>query len=211
MVAEITHLFSRRHTFLFCWNTHPCTGNQDYTKVNVIFFSDSGETYPHSSFTLCESSFNTQRFPQQGQFNSCLAELFVLYFNPCLAQLFVLYFSSFKAGIANAISSFKWRKIFIFFENRHLLNWIIWLIEHLSQTIIHFRWHITWLKNCLKPYISGRSGTRVNQQTRHIETIFVDCWAGGAYKVSCSLGDSLVDSGNSSHWAGVLGPMVVLY
>ena len=31
--------------------------------------------------------------------------------NPCPAELFQLYFSSFEAGIANAISSFKWRKI----------------------------------------------------------------------------------------------------
>ena len=32
-------------------------------------------------------------------------------FNPCPAELLQLYFSSFEAGIANAISSFKWRKI----------------------------------------------------------------------------------------------------
>ena len=31
--------------------------------------------------------------------------------NPCPAELFQLYLSSFEAGIANAISSFKWRKI----------------------------------------------------------------------------------------------------
>ena len=37
IVAEITHLFSGRHTFFFCWYMHPCTSNQDYTKVNVIF------------------------------------------------------------------------------------------------------------------------------------------------------------------------------
>ena len=35
----------------------------------------------------------------------------VCMFNPCPAELFQLYFSSFEAGIANAISSFKWRKI----------------------------------------------------------------------------------------------------
>ena len=29
------------------------------------------------------------------------------------AELVVLYFSSFEAGIASAISSFKWRKVFI--------------------------------------------------------------------------------------------------
>ena len=30
-----------------------------------------------------------------------------LHFNPCHAELLQLYFSSFEAGIANAISSFK--------------------------------------------------------------------------------------------------------
>ena len=30
-----------------------------------------------------------------------------IYINPCPAELFQLYFSSFEAGIANAISSFK--------------------------------------------------------------------------------------------------------
>ena len=37
-------------------------------------------------------------------------------------SLFLLYFSSFEAGIADSISSFKWRKQIIFFENIHLLN-----------------------------------------------------------------------------------------
>ena len=40
--------------------------------------------------------------------------------NPCSAELFQLYFSSFEAGIANAISSFKWRKILLFMKNRHV-------------------------------------------------------------------------------------------
>ena len=31
--------------------------------------------------------------------------------NACPAELFHLYFSLFEAGIANAISSFKWQKI----------------------------------------------------------------------------------------------------
>ena len=31
--------------------------------------------------------------------------------NPCPAELLQFYFSSFEAGIANAISSFKWRKM----------------------------------------------------------------------------------------------------
>ena len=38
--------------------------------------------------------------------------------NPCPAELLQLYFSSFEAVIANAISSFKWRKILLFMKNR---------------------------------------------------------------------------------------------
>ena len=73
-----------------------------------------------------------------------LKYLYELLINPCAAELFQLYFSSFEAGIANAICSSKWRKIFIFSENVHLPNWLttssIWLTEHLPQThIIHFR------------------------------------------------------------------------
>ena len=43
--------------------------------------------------------------------------------NPCPAELFRIIFHSFKAGIANAISSFK---IFLFMKNKHLPNWNIW-------------------------------------------------------------------------------------
>ena len=53
--------------------------------------------------------------------------------NPCPAELFQIIFHSFKAGIANAISSFKWRKIFLFMKNKHLPNWNIWLAEHLPS------------------------------------------------------------------------------
>ena len=45
--------------------------------------------------------------------------LICITFNPCPAELLQLYFSSFEAGIANAISSFKWRKILLFMKNRH--------------------------------------------------------------------------------------------
>ena len=40
--------------------------------------------------------------------------------NPCPAELLQLYFSSLEAGIAYAISSFKWRKILLFLKNRHV-------------------------------------------------------------------------------------------
>ena len=42
--------------------------------------------------------------------HNCFA-YFIQNIYPCPAELFQLYFLSFEAGIANAISSFKWRKI----------------------------------------------------------------------------------------------------
>ena len=86
--------------------------------------------------------------------------------NPCPAELFELYFSLFEAGIANAISSFKWRKIFLFFENIHLLNWVIRQQNIYHQLYYPFQWHIIWLKICLKPYISGSSRARANRGDR---------------------------------------------
>ena len=45
--------------------------------------------------------------------------------NPSAPEVLVSIFHSFEAGIANAISSFKWRKIFLFMKNNHLQYWII--------------------------------------------------------------------------------------
>ena len=42
--------------------------------------------------------------------------LYLLNVNPCAAELFVSIFHSFEAGIADAISSFKWMKNNIIFE-----------------------------------------------------------------------------------------------
>ena len=56
--------------------------------------------------------------------------------NPCPAELFQIIFRSFNAGIANAISSFKWRKILLFMKNKHLPNWNISLAEHLPLNIL---------------------------------------------------------------------------
>ena len=42
----------------------------------------------------------------------------------------------------------------------YLTNW-----ASTTNYIIHFQWHIIWLKICLKPYISGRSRTRVKKHT----------------------------------------------
>ena len=64
---------------------------------------------------------------------------------PCPAELFQLYFSSFEAGISNAISSSKWRTIFIFFVNIHPLNWVIRQTEHIYHKLYYpFQWHIIW-------------------------------------------------------------------
>ena len=38
------------------------------------------------------------------------------------AELFVYFFHSFEAGIANAISSFKWRKLLLFMKNIDISN-----------------------------------------------------------------------------------------
>ena len=84
------------------------------------------------------------------------------YINPCPVELFQIIFHSFKAGIAKAISSFKWRKIFLFKKNKHLPNWNIWSAEHLPLLIDQFQWHFIWVETFLKTYISGSSRTRVN-------------------------------------------------
>ena len=68
--------------------------------------------------------------------------------NSCRAELFQLYFSIFEAGIANAISSFKWQKIWLFMKNKHVWKVTFWLTEHLSQTILwisvsfYFLWNL---------------------------------------------------------------------
>ena len=54
------------------------------------------------------------------QWNDKLVSYVWANINPCPAELLQLYFSSFEAGIANAISSFKWRKILLFMKNRHV-------------------------------------------------------------------------------------------
>ena len=55
--------------------------------------------------------------------------------NPCPAELFQIIFHSFEAGIANAISSFNWRKIVLFMKNKHFPIWNICLAEHLLLNI----------------------------------------------------------------------------
>ena len=72
--------------------------------------------------------------------------------NPCPDELLQLYFSSFEAGIANAISSFKWRKIILFMKNR----------QSTKNYFIKIKWDFYWSITSLTPYISGHSRTRVS-------------------------------------------------
>ena len=53
----------------------------------------------------------------QGNTAACLfCSFLVQYVNPCAAYLFVRIFHSFEAGIADAISSFKWMENNIIYE-----------------------------------------------------------------------------------------------
>ena len=75
-----------------------------------------------------------------------------LYLSLGKLSLFVC-FIHLKAGIANAISSFKWRSIAAFMKNRIISNLNIWLTEHLTQTIYSI-WVGSFLcENKLKLYI----------------------------------------------------------
>ena len=69
----------------------------------------------------------------------------------CPVELFQLHFSSFKAGIANAIFSFKWRKIFVFVENIFDYNW-----ASTTYFIINFSGIIIWLKICIYKGLAGQ-------------------------------------------------------
>ena len=52
---------------------------------------------------------------------------------PAFHFIFHLSSSSFEAGIANAISSFKWRKIWLSVKTKHVWKFTFWLTNHLSQ------------------------------------------------------------------------------
>ena len=93
----------------------------------------SGREYPQSN--------NVKRFyhhdNREVKLEPCALILYqFIIFDPCVAELFVFISHSFEAGIANAISSFKWRKIFLFMKNRRHPRWIIWLTEHPFRTIL---------------------------------------------------------------------------
>ena len=73
------------------------------------------------------------------------------------------YFLSFEAGIAKAISSCKWRKIFLYNYMRymHFSKWIISSPEHAKQNILsNFNDHMLfWCKCCLNFIYSNRMQT----------------------------------------------------
>ena len=99
-------------------------------------------------------------------FKSCtLMSHFI--FNPCAAELFQIIFHSFKAGIANAISSFKWRKIWLFMKNKHLPKWNIWLAEHLPLHILSISVAFIWVE-------TGSSRTRVNMYKKVVLNVVIN-------------------------------------
>ena len=84
------------------------------------------------------------------------------------AELFVSIFHSIEAGIADAISSFKWMKNSIICEKKHLPNWIILLTEHLSHDIMLVVFYLAWnmLENVYnyRPTVLAAHGLRYTYQ-----------------------------------------------
>ena len=69
------------------------------------------------------------------------------YHAPCPDKSFLLYFTSFEGGIANAISSFKWRKIFLFVNNNITrIELFDWLIIHTKNLFDRIKWYFYWFK-----------------------------------------------------------------
>ena len=68
-----------------------------------------------------------------------------------LVLLFVSIFHSFEAGIANAISSFKWRKIFIFMKKNR--NHLLSSVFYQKQYYDHFQCHFPFLAYSETVYI----------------------------------------------------------
>ena len=93
---------------------------------------------------------------------TCLHHMVILKSQNKITDFFMIlaWASPFKAGIANAISSFKWRKIFM--KNKHVWKLTFWLTEHLSQTILWISVAFYFLWNLQKPDIYGSSSTTVN-------------------------------------------------
>ena len=84
---------------------------------------------------------------------------------PVCCWIVCLYFLWFEAGIANAIYSFKWRKIIILMKKRHLLNWLIRLSDHPPLTIFSISVTFYALLKMLEPFMCVSSITRVNRPT----------------------------------------------
>ena len=73
--------------------------------------------------------------------------------NPNAAELFRTIFHSFEAGIANAISSSKWRKVMIFMSKWTFSNVYVRLTKHLPQDILKNWFEFIWSDICLKTHI----------------------------------------------------------
>ena len=66
----------------------------------------------------------------------------------CVPELFAFIFHSFEAGIAAAISSFKWRRMCFIYEKTDT-SWIELFIEVniYHKLFYHIEWYFTWFEN----------------------------------------------------------------
>ena len=87
--------------------------------------------------------------------------------NPSTTEMFVYIVHSFKFGIADTISNFKW--ICLFVKNRHITNSIIWLTVGLFH---HFTWLFICFETRLKLYIYGSSSAMVKLIIKRIDHEF---------------------------------------
>ena len=89
-----------------------------------------------------------------------------IHLNPCSAELSASSFHSFQAGIANANSSLKWRKIYFSMKNKFISYRILWLSDH----ILNKRWPSIEPPLCQCIMFAG------NQHTRRELTYSVTWW-----------------------------------
>ena len=76
-------------------------------KTVSFFVSDIFTTYPAEAFVSIFCFLKLELLVQFPASNDNFFKVLKYCINPCPAELLQLYFSSFEAGIANAISSFK--------------------------------------------------------------------------------------------------------
>ena len=90
-----------------------------YFEVMILMWAEEGITYIIVHYGECSSLY------------TCLVKEYDGFLSPCPAELFVSIFHSFEAGIANAISSFKWKKNNIVYEKIFISQ--IELLDELPQ------------------------------------------------------------------------------